>query len=214
MKKIINITLCRKQLLKIVDNLKLGKGTILSKDNIPKAVLISLEEYERTVDKTKPVLIIVAAKKCKNEIINKSISQINKTLLSNNNPFSKVIFVYSSDTEYLIKKIKCPDIYIIENEKFNQPLITSLKSAMSGLTDEKYFIITFLSRITTKNELIKIAETARKSVKGIIIPLKNDKPSHPIAFASIYKKYILSIRKEYGIPYLIKKFKTDIYYLK
>ena len=220
MKKLVNITFARKELLKITDNLKKGENIILTKDNSPVAVVSGINDFEENlflnknkVLKKNSALIIVAAKECDKRTALNALKEINDAIASIENPYSKIIFVYGEKTEDYIKKINCDFVYAVENEKYNLPLITSIKRAMSGLLNEDFFVLTFLSRITLKSDLIETAKKASISPKGIIIKRKNNKPSHPISFSIKYKKYFLSTRKELGVPYLIKKFKKDIEYI-
>jgi len=209
--------------LKIVENLKNGQNIILSKENLPIAVISNILDYEKKnvlvglkkkkIKKNNAALVIVAAKNCDENIAVEAIAQINELLKSKNNPYSKIIFVYGKKTEKYLNDIKVEHLYTIENEKFNFPLITSIKCAMSGLLNENNFVITFISRAISKSDLLKVAYAANTSKKGIIIALKDNKPAHPISFSISYKKYFLSTRKELGVPYLIKKFKNDIEYI-
>ncbi|HPN29363.1 MAG TPA: hypothetical protein PKY81_00245 [bacterium] len=220
MKKILNITFARKELLKITENLKKGENIILTKDNSPVAVVSSIGDFEKNIFLNRKInirrnsaLIIVAAKECDNRTALKALREINDVIASVENPYSKIIFVYGEKTEDYLSKINCDFVYAVENEKYNLPLITSIKRAMSGLLNEDFFVLTFLSRITLKSDLIETAQKAASSSKGIVIKQKNNKPSHPVSFSIKYKKYFLSTRKELGVPYLIKKFENDIEYI-
>nr|HPG30288.1 hypothetical protein [bacterium] len=148
MKKILNITFARKELLKITENLKKGENIILTKDNSPVAVVSSIGDFEKNIFLNRKInirrnsaLIIVAAKECDNRTALKALREINDVIASVENPYSKIIFVYGEKTEDYLSKINCDFVYAVENEKYNLPLITSIKRAMSGLLNEDFFVL-------------------------------------------------------------------------
>ncbi len=208
MKKVINITTAKHNLLKIITELK--EDIIITRDYQPIATLSPISPNR---EQKKPALIVLGAKQCESSVRMQSINNINKSARL----FSKTIVVYSQETESSLGDFKHQNLMVIATEKKDHPIVTSLKAGIACLDEsDTFFMFTFLNK-PVKPDIFRqltaaISEAAIKG-KGIIIPVAAGKPSHPIIFSMNYKKNIIKIRKELGIPHIIKRHQTDILYV-
>jgi len=192
----------RNRFLKAIDE---KKCFLITKDFRARVILIPVSEFEDISDKKVP-LILLGAKKCSEKTAKKTITEINKAKF-----FSKVVFVYGYLTKKYINFFNVPDLRIILNKKGYLPIITSLKLGITSLSEKDQFaIFSFLSKPVSSKVFYKIAKKISSVKEG---PLKNQKPTHPVAISKKFFRKIISLRKELGIPYLIRKFKKDIHYI-
>lgn len=209
MAEVISVTKLRKNLLKEIDQLKRKKEIIISKDYTPVAVLSHIDIYKK--QKRLPALIVLGAKKYPDINASKTIKIINSTC---KNYYSKVIFVYGNSTKKYRSDFNVDDLRTVYTKKSNSPIITSLKCCITAISEsDKYFVVLFLSQPQNKKTLIAMSNATIKSDNKIIISRRSGKPVHPIAFSADCKNMLLKIRKELGVPYIIKKFKNEIKYI-
>ncbi len=208
MKKVINITTAKHNLLKIITELK--EDIIITRDYQPVAVL---SPVARNTTQKKPTLIVLGAKRCAPPVRTESIKAINEAAKL----FSKTIVVYSRETESYLNKFKHQNLLAIETEKKNHPIVTSLKAGIACLDEsDLFFMFAFLNKpikAAVFQRLTAAISEAGKKEKGIIIPVAGGKPSHPLIFSVKYKANIIKIRKELGIPHIIKRHQEDILYV-
>ncbi len=208
MKKVINITTAKHNLLKIITGLK--EDIIITRDYQPVAVL---SPVARNTTQKKPTLIVLGAKRCAPPVRTESIKAINEAAKL----FSKTIVVYSRETESYLNKFKHQNLLAIETEKKNHPIVTSLKAGIACLDEsDLFFMFAFLNKpikAAVFQRLTAAISEAGKKEKGIIIPVAGGKPSHPLIFSVKYKANIIKIRKELGIPHIIKRHQEDILYV-
>jgi len=196
----------RNRFLKAIDE---KKCFLITKDFRARVILIPVSEFEDIYSDKKVSLILLGAKKCNEKTAKKTITEINKAKF-----FSKVVFVYGYLTKKYINFFNVPDLRIILNKKGYLPIITSLKLGITSLSEKDQFaIFSFLSKPVSSKVFYKIAKKISSVKEGIVIPLKNQKPTHPVAISKKFFRKIISLRKELGIPYLIRKFKKDIHYI-
>lgn len=208
MKKVINITTAKHNLLKIIAELE--EDIIITRDYHPVAMLSSIPQDRA---QRKPALIVLAAKQCNRHTRIKSIDAINESAAL----FSKTIVVYSGESKSYLREFKHQNLLVIETEKKEHPIVTSLKAGIACLeTSDTFFMFAFLNKpIGTDifQRLTNAINEAKAGKKGIIVPIANGKPSHPLIFSTKYKANIIKIRKELGIPHIIKRHKEDILYV-
>jgi len=204
--KVETATKFRSKFLKAIDG---KKCFLITKDFRAKAVLIPVSEFEDAYTDKKAALILLGAKKCSDKNAKKTIAEINKTKF-----FSKVVFVYGPQTKKHINSFEVPDLRIVLNKKVELPIITSLKLGITSLSEkDRFAIFSFLSKPVSSKVFLKISKKISSVKEGIVIPLKNQKPTHPVAISKKFFKKIISLRKELGIPYLIRKFKDNVHYI-
>ncbi|MFH1957791.1 MAG: NTP transferase domain-containing protein [bacterium] len=211
-----NATNVRKRFLALLNRInKENTDLIITRDCKPCAALVSIENFEvRLRSGEKTALIVLGAKKCNDKNALKSISLINQSA----NIFSKIIFVCGTGTKKYAEYFESGDLRIVQNKKTRLPIITSLKQGITALSpDDDFLVFTFLSKpVPLKNfeALLKAVRKSRKTGKGIAILKVKGKPAHPVAISSKYFNVILRIRKELGLPYIIRKFRKDVTYAK
>ncbi len=207
MKKVVNITAAKHNLLKIIGNLE--AEVIITRDYEPVAVLAPLREENSD---RRPALIVLGAKPCPEDVSRRSIEQINRA----GGLFGKVVVVYSPETEKLLSAFRHSNLLVVATAKKEHPIVTSLKAGLAGCgPGDNYFMFTFLNQPQPLRVFTLLAAAitrAEEAGKGIIVPRRQGRPTHPLVFAGRYKQNILKIRKELGIPHIIKRHADDIFY--
>ncbi|MBW1645685.1 MAG: NTP transferase domain-containing protein [Deltaproteobacteria bacterium] len=207
MKKIINITTAKHHLLQLVNDLE--EEIIITRDGEPVAVLAPPRPAAAA---GRPVLIVLGARKCSPTASEQSIAAINRAAPL----FSKLIVVYSRETEELPARFRHPDLQAVATAKPEQPIVTSLKAGLTGCGPaDEFFMFTFLSKplpVQVFATLAAAIAAARRAGKGIIVPRRHGRPTHPLLFAGRYKANIMKTRKELGIPHIIRRHADDIFY--
>jgi CTP:molybdopterin cytidylyltransferase MocA len=208
MKKVINITSAKHNLLKIITELE-GE-VIITRDYRPVAVLSPLPG--NAVHK-KPALIVLAARQCEPPTMKYSLSAINASA----GLFGKMVVVYSRETASYLGGFSHHNLLAIETAKKQHPIVTSLKAGISCLDEnDAFFMFSFINKpVRTEifRRLTAAIGKAEDNKKGIIIPVSGGKPAHPLIFSTRYKANIIKIRKELGIPHIIKRHQDDVFYV-
>ena len=208
MKKVINITTAKHTLLKIIAELE--EDIIITRDYQPVAMLSPMPQ---NTAEQKPALIVLAAKQCGRHTRMESITAINTSAML----FNKTIVVYSRETEPYLGEFGHQNLLVIETEKKEHPIVTSLKAGIACLeASDTFFMFSFLNKPITQDTFLRLTTAIKEAEienKGIIIPVSAGKPSHPLIFSTRYKANIIKIRKELGIPHIIKRHKEDILYV-
>ncbi|MFH1353570.1 MAG: hypothetical protein ABIH68_08370 [bacterium] len=209
-----NATNVRKRFLELLNRInKENTNLIITRDCKPCAALVSIKNFEvRLRSGKKTALIVLGAKKCRRKDALKSILLINQSARI----FSKIIFVCGAGTKKYTEYFESGDLRIVQNKKTRLPIIASLKQGITALSpDDDFLVFTFLSKpVSLKNfeALLKAVRKSRKTGKGIVILKIKGLPAHPAAISSKYFNVILRIRKELGLPYIIRKFRKDVTY--
>lgn len=208
MKKVINITTAKRNLLKIIA--ELDGDMIITKDYQPVAMLSPMAS---DTTQAKPSLIVLGAKKCAQHTKVKSITALNESA----ELFNKIIVVYSRETESYLRDFNHQNLLVIKTKKKEHPIVTSLKAGIACLDEsDTFFMFSFLNKPIRPDTFLRLTaaiDEAERKKKGIIIPISGGKPSHPLIFSIKYKENIIKIRKELGIPHIIKRHQEDILYV-
>lgn len=124
------------------------------------------------------------------------------------------VFVVGSEDD---KKILLDNIKILNGKVTINPdpfdvLYSSIKIGLKAISRRSdYIILQFCSLHNIKKETVKILiDRAKDSNKEILIPTYNRRKGHPIIFKSKMIPLFNSLRKEKGLPYLLKKYKDCI----
>gem|GEM_PF-6595454 len=130
----------------------------------------------------------------------KSVSEIKETIIVGNRLSDKNILRAYNDIKFVI------------NPKPESPIITSLKYAISSVSNfSKYIIVCPVSKRTLESKDLSkfIEKTINKNLK-FSVPLINKKRLHPIMIRRSEFEKIRRIRKEQGLKYLSKKLFTEV----
>lgn len=130
----------------------------------------------------------------------KSISQIKETIIVGNQLSDKNTLKAYNDIKFII------------NPKPETPIITSLKYAISSVSNfSKYVIVCPVSKRTLESKDLSkfIEKTINKNLK-FSVPLVNKKRLHPIMIRKSEFEKIRRIRKEQGLKYLSKKLFKEV----
>lgn len=206
-KKVLNITRVKQDLLRLVAS---GEDEIvITRDYEPVGMLIPSAPQ---MDHAAPVLMVLGAKPCRPEIREACFAALRETA----GRFSRIIFVYSLETEGYLDSFADLDIWAVGTEKKEQPIITFLKAALSCLAaGDQWFMVDFLNRPASPETLSALVDCLPQAIaqgKGMIVPSRNGKPSHPLVFSLPYKTKIIKTRKELGVPHIVRRHKNDIFY--
>lgn len=114
--------------------------------------------------------------------------------------------------ELIIKNYKLYNGKVIINPEPKDVLYSSIKIGLKAVSRNIDFIILqFISLIRIKKGTIEfLIERTKLTEKDIIIPTFNKRKGHPIIFKSKLIPIFNSLRKEKGLPYLIRNYKDCI----
>jgi len=190
-----------KEVKLLIDNLYLKNGVVYKKDKI-------FYKYKDNFLKNRFSLLILSAKNFNLNNIKKIIKTFSFPEITD---FVIVVGNYS-DKNLIIENFKNLNGKVIVNPEPQDVLYSSLKIGLKAVSRRVNFIILqFSSLHNIKKETVKILiEKAIESKKDIIIPTFNEKKGHPIVFKSNLIPLFNSLRKEKGLPYLLKNYKDCI----
>lgn len=153
-------------------------------------------------------LIILSARKFDKEKILKILNSFNQKEIY------EYIFVVGKkeDKEWLIKNLNILNGKVILNPNPHDVLYTSIKLSLRAISERIDYICFHFSVLSEiKKETVNyLIERVIKSDKDIFIPIYLSKRGHPIIFKKKMKKILSSLRKEKGLPYILKNFKDRI----
>lgn len=124
-----------------------------------------------------------------------------------------LVFVVGSESdakrlsnEYRDRFYKCG---ICENSE--SPIFSSFKSGLRLVSPNTIGAVLILGSRAVPDEhaLRSIIESLKKG-SSIVVPLKEGKRTHPIAFNRAIFQNLIAIRKEKGIPYVLKNYEQLI----
>ncbi len=100
----------------------------------------------------------------------------------------------------------------IISERLNAPAFASFKCGLKAVSPFACcaFLIYANRKLENFNILLKMVE---EKDGEIVIPVIDNKKSHPILFKKNLLKEIITLRKEKGIPYLLRRYSDKIVYL-
>jgi molybdenum cofactor cytidylyltransferase len=157
--------------------------------------------------KDKISVIICTARKLNIEKIKQSIINIKKL-----NILLDIVVIVGNekDRQSLKRLFKDEFIKVILNKDFQDTVYTSLKMGLRAINPRNSFIVLLFGNqepleASTYNEIVK---RVLPSNRKIFIPTYEGERGHPLVFSSSLLGDLLSLRKEKGIPYLLRKFKS------
>ncbi|MCX8094596.1 MAG: NTP transferase domain-containing protein [Caldisericia bacterium] len=152
--------------------------------------------------------IILSARKFDKEKILKILNSFNQKEIY------EYIFIVGKeeDKNWLMNNLNILNGKVIVNPNPQDVLYTSIKLAMRGISEKVQYICFHFSTLSNiKSETVKyLIEKIIKTDKEIFIPTFNNKRGHPIIFKISMKKILFNLRKEKGLPYILKKYKDKI----
>ncbi len=116
------------------------------------------------------------------------------------------------DKDWLLKNLNLLNGKVILNPNPQDVLYTSIKLSIRAISEKVDYICFHFSILSNiKRETVKyLIDKVIKSDKEIFIPTYNSKRGHPIIFKKEMKKILFDLRKEKGLPYILKKYKDKI----
>ena len=158
--------------------------------------------------KEKISVIICTARKLNIKKLEENIQNLKKI----NILLDIVVIVGSKKDKLSLKKLfKNEFVKVILNEDFQDTVYTSLKMGLRAINPKSMFIILLFGNqepleASTYHEII---QKALFSERKIFIPTYQERRGHPLLFSNSILNELLSLRKEKGIPYLLRKFKQE-----
>jgi molybdenum cofactor cytidylyltransferase len=106
--------------------------------------------------------------------------------------------------EFDMKVATCPDPEDV--------LYASLKAGLRAISARTDFIILHFGNLSdvSRETLNRICNFTEASKSEIVIPTFDEAKGHPIVFNKNLLPQLMSLRKEKGLPYLLKKFSDEI----
>jgi len=124
-----------------------------------------------------------------------------------------VVFVVGNKSDLLLLNGEYKDKFYkgVISEKVNAPVFASFKCGLKAVSEESLGVfLIFANRKEEKSENLLKIFSGVTSEKSIVVPVKLGKKTHPILFSKALIKDLLSLRKEKGIPYVLKKYSNLI----
>jgi len=190
-----------KKIKLLLDDLYLKNGYVLKDDK-----LFYSTKYEFNLPRFS--LILLSARNFNKEYIKKLLNSFNQKEIY------EYIFIVgnNNDKEWLIKNLDLINGKVALNPNPHDVLYTSIKIGIKAMSLKSNFIIFHFSTLSNiKGETIKyLIDSVLKSEKDIFIPIYENKRGHPIIFRINMKEVLCELRKEKGLPYILKKFQDKI----
>jgi molybdenum cofactor cytidylyltransferase len=193
-----------KKIKLLLENFYLKDDSIYKNDKL-------FYSYKLKFDYPKFSIIVLAAKKFNKEGI------LNIIKIYNQKEIYEYIFVVGKDDNknWILENLNILNGKVVLNPNPNDVLYTTIKIGLKVLSENiDYIILQFSTLSNIKKETVDlIIERVKKSKKEIFIPIYENKKGHPIIFKKTMKKILCNLRKEKGLPYLLKKYKDKIEYI-
>jgi len=128
--------------------------------------------------------------------------------------FTDIVVVVGSESDKneLKEAFKGVFIKVVVNDDVLDTVYTSIKIGMRAVSTRSSLIVLLFGGETClkKEILIALLERAMHSDKVIFVPKFGEKRGHPLVFSKRAFSDLLSLRKEKGLPYLLRKFSKQI----
>lgn len=185
----------------LINDLVLKDGLIYKKNKIFYSLKKDYLQHRFSV-------IILSARGFNFENIKKIVEIFSFSLIT------EYIFVVGNenDKNIILENFKSLNGKVIINPEPSDVIYSSLKIGLKAVSRRANFIILqFSSSYKIKKETVKtLIDRSKISKKDIIIPTYNEKKGHPIIFNSKLIPLFITLRKEKGLPYLLRNYKNCI----
>ncbi|MFU2158591.1 NTP transferase domain-containing protein [Caldisericum sp. AR60] len=100
------------------------------------------------------------------------------------------------------------------SDALENPVFSSVKCGIRAVSPYSIgAVLIFANRPTLTPDVLEKLIYAIQKGNLISIPIKDNKRTHPIAFSSLLFNVIKNLRKEKGIPYMLRKYRENISYV-
>jgi len=125
--------------------------------------------------------------------------------------YTEKIFILGHDYDIALKHIKSPFDRIIAAKNPDDVIFSSFKQALYVVSPKSEWVVMLFLRDFDKDiSFVKHAISTAK--RDIIVPTHNGHPSHPLIFRRAIIERLKKVRKELGIPYILRKFESQSEY--
>ncbi len=154
-------------------------------------------------------VVVCTARKLTLDILEHDIDMIKSFPFLND-----IVVVVGSESDKNKLKDAFQDVFlkVVVNNDASNTVYTSIKIGMRAVsTRSSLIVLLFGGETCLKKEVLKaLLERAIHSDKVIFVPKFGEKRGHPLVFSKRAFPDLLSLRKEKGIPYLLRKFSNEI----
>lgn len=155
--------------------------------------------------------IICSAKSVFPEILSRTIFEIKSLHM-----LPDIVVVVGSEQErQLLRRLFGGEfIKVVVNPRKTETVYTSIKLGSKAVsTNSSHIFVLFGKQETNASVMRKLLDSANASGKKITMPVFSGKKGHPLVFSSTIRSELLDLRKEKGLPYLVKKYAGEIEYV-
>jgi molybdenum cofactor cytidylyltransferase len=129
-----------------------------------------------------------------------------------NSGINKTMVVTGAYKEEILKVIEHLSVMQCYNENYRQGMLSSVKCGFRSVPSEAEAVVVFPGDQPGINSGIinLIIESYRKTKKGIVIPVCNEKRGHPVLIDIKYRDEVVKIDPEDGLRSLSYRFPEDV----
>jgi len=140
-------------------------------------------------------------------IIETVVDRVDKSRVSN------IMMVVGAEKDAIIQRTKGRRVVICINPEYKQGMYTSVRHGFHAIPSDADAIVVFLGdQPMIRSSLIDdMIEAWKKSGKGIIIPVYENKRGHPVLIDAKYRKEVDNLDPEAGLRSLMVTFASDIH---
>lgn len=183
----------------------------LSKEGLVKKYLLHGNEIHQDIPlgcKRSVSFIICSARKLMPELL------LNNLKIISSFPFySDVVVIVGGKSERnILKRILKDDFAkVVINSDYYDTVYTSIKLGIKAINPRSsHIVVLFIRKEPLDNKVLEqLMKRAFASQDKIFVPLFNGRMGHPIVFSSVLRKELSRLRKEKGIPYLLRKYSGE-----
>lgn len=124
----------------------------------------------------------------------------------------QTVVVTGSHKNEIKEALKDCDVLLIENERFEEGMLSSVQAGVKSVKDETNGILILLGDQPMVSEKVinRLISVFQKTDKGLLVPAFNGKRGHPVLISSKYKNEIKTINPKIGLRELFLNNTDDI----
>lgn len=122
------------------------------------------------------------------------------------------LIVLGAHREKIIEKLKNFAVKQVDNPRFREGMLSSVQAGFNAVPKEAQAVVVILGdQPTVPSKVIdRIIDTYRKTGKGIVLPVFQNKRGHPILIDTKYSLEVAELDQDIGLKALIRDHAGDI----